>query len=338
MTTTFWAVAAALCLAAAALLFVPLWQHRRRDGRWSPLGVVATLAIAPAAAGIYFAVSDWDFEFAEQISQSDALVAALAARLEQTPDDLDGWRLLANSYLSLGRFDQGLAAYRHVWTRTQAPDDELKLAYAEAQILADRAALTGEAGRLVEDVLTRRPTEPKALWYGGHFALAQGQSELARARWTTLLGFELPEEIAQTVRSQLTALGGEVAAAAASAAAPGATAGPVITLNVSLGAGRSVAELDANAQLFIFARAPEGGPPLAVVRQPISALPGEFTLSDANSMIAGRSFSAYPEITIVARVSMSGQPLEQPGDWFAQASVRPADGGVVALVVDQVVQ
>lgn len=337
MTTTFWIVGAALCLAAAALLFVPLWREKRRAGRWSPLGVVATVAIAPVATGLYFAVSDWDFELAQRVAQSDNLVAALAARLEQTPEDLEGWRLLANSYMSLGRFAEGLAAYRHLWSRTPAPDDELKLAYAEAQILADRNALTGEAGRLVEDVLSRHPGEPKALWYGGHFALAQGQADAARARWTTLLGFDLPEQVAASVRAQLAALGGPLSEGAGSASAP-AVSGPVITLNVTLGTDRELGDLGAGAQLFIFARAPQGGPPLAVIRQPASSVPGEFTLSDANSMIPGRSLADFPEIMIVARLSASGQPLEQPGDWFAQATVRPGEGDEVALVIDQVVQ
>lgn len=337
MSSTFWAIAVALCIAAAALLFVPLWRERRRAGRWSPLGVVAAVAIGPAAAGLYVAVSDWNFELAERVAQSDNLVAALAARLEQTPDDLEGWRLLANSYMSLGRFSEGLAAYRHLWTRMPAPDDELKLAYAEAQILADRNALTGEAGRLVEDVLTRHPNEPKALWYGGHYALAQGLADVARVRWTALLRSELPDEVAASVQSQLAALGGPLTAGAAGAAAP-EPSGPVITLNVTLGAGRAVGELGPNAQLFIFARAPGGGPPLAVVRQPAASVPGQFTLSDANSMIPGRSLADYPEITIVARLSASGQPLEQPGDWYAQATVRPGEGGVLPLVIDQVVQ
>jgi cytochrome c-type biogenesis protein CcmH len=337
VTNTFWVAAAVLCLAAVAMLFVPLWREKRRGGRWSPLGLIATVAIAPAAAGLYFVISDWDFEIAERALQGDRLVAALAARLEQTPDDLAGWRLLADSYMTLGRFDQGLAAYRHVWTRTSPPDDELTLAYAEAQILADRGALTGEAGQLVESVLTRRPTEPKALWYGGHFALAQGQAEVARARWTALLGFDLPDEVAATVRSQLAALGGASASAPSSPAVAADALGPAITLSVSLGAGRSVAELGANAQLFIFARAPEGGPPLAVLRHPAAAVPGQFTLSDANSMIPGRSLASYPQITVVARLSASGQPLEQSGDWFAQASVRPSEGGIVALVIDQTV-
>jgi cytochrome c-type biogenesis protein CcmH len=75
-----------------------------------------------------------------------------------------------------------------------------------------------------------------------------------------------------------------------------------------------------------------------VIRRPVTAVPGEFTLSDADSMIQGRSLANYSELTVVARLSRTGQPTEQPGDWFAQATVRPGDQTTVALVIDQVVQ
>ncbi len=110
----------------------------------------------------------------------------------------------------------------------------------------------------------------------------------------------------------------------------------MIKLNVKLGDGVSTASLGANASLFIFARAPGGGPPVAVIRQPVSSIPGEFTLSDANSMIPGRSLADFPKLTVVARVSASGQPIQQPGDLFAQAEVAP--GSTADLVIDQVVK
>jgi hypothetical protein len=55
-------------------------------------------------------------------------------------------------------------------------------------------------------------------------------------------------------------------------------------------------------------------------------------------MIQGRSLAAYPELTVVARISMSGQPGAQPGDWQAEAIVQPSAAATVALVIDQVVQ
>ena len=333
MITTFWTLAALFCGVAILILAVPMWRHRRQGGRWSIPGVVASVAIAPLAIAMYFFVSNWDAELAQRVSQENALLEQLAEQLEKTPNDLQGWRLLATSYMQVGRYDEGRAAYARVWALTRQPDDELKLAYAESQILADRSSLTGEAGRLIEEVLESRPNDAKALWYGGHVALELGRDDEVRTRWSRLLTMNIPEEVARVVQAQLAELG-----AAAQEPGPLAPVGPEIKVTVTLGEGRAVSALGPNAQLFIIARAPEGGPPIAVIRQPPSAVPGEFSLSDANSMIAGRSLSAYPEITVIARLSRSGQPTAQPGDWEAQAVVRPNGGATVALVIDQVVQ
>jgi len=334
VTATFWTVAALFCGVAIVILVVPIWRHRRQGGRWSIPGIVASVLVAPLAIAMYFFVSNWDAELAQRVSQENALLEQLAQRLEATPNDIEGWRLLAASYMQVGRYDDGRAAYARVWALTPRPDDELKIAYAESQILTDRASLTADAGRLVEEVLASRPNDPKALWYGGHVALELGRDDDVRARWSRLLTMNIPEEVTRVVRLQLA----ELDAAAAQSAQPAAPVGPEIKVSVTLGEGRVVSALGPDAQLFIIARAPEGGPPIAVIRQPPSALPGEFSLSDANSMIAGRSLAAYPEITVIARLSRSGQPTAQPGDWEAQAVVRPNGGATVALVIDQVVQ
>jgi cytochrome c-type biogenesis protein CcmH len=333
VTATFWTIAALFCGAAVLLLLVPVWRHKKQAGRWSVAAVAVSVGIAPLALALYSYVSDWDPEFATRESE---LLEQLARHLESNPDDLEGWRLLATSYMQLGRYDEGRAAYQRVWTLTQEPDDELKLEYAESQILTDRATLTGEAGRLVEEVLVARPGDPKALWYGGLVALELGRNDAVRTRWSRLMAMNPPAEVARVVESQLALLEG--GAAAVAEGSPPAPVGPEIKLSVTLGADHSLSALGASAQLFIMALAPEGGPPLAVIRRPPSAVPGEFSLSDSNSMIQGRSLAAYPQITVVARISHSGQPTAQPGDWFAEATVRPDAAETVALVIDQVVQ
>jgi cytochrome c-type biogenesis protein CcmH len=337
VTATFWSVAALLCALAVAILFVPVWRQRRSGGRWSPAGLAAVVLIAPVALALYTYVSNWDPEVAARADRETELLDRLAAHLQTNPEDAQGWRLLAASFMQVGRYDEGRAAYQRLWSLTRQPDDDLKLAYAESQILTDRSSLTGEAGKLVEDVLAAQPGNAKALWYGGLVALDLGRYDAMRTRWTSLLALNPPPEVERAVRGQLAALEGG-APPGAGQGPPPAVVGPEIKLSVTLGEGRSLASLGPSAQLFIIAVAPEGGPPLAVIRQPPSAVPGDFSLSDANAMIQGRSLAAYPELQVVARLSMSGQPIAQPGDWQAEARVRPGDPATVALVIDQVVQ
>ena len=343
--TALYSVAALLCALALGILLWPLLRQRRINGRWSTLGVAVAFAIVPVAFALYVYVSNWDPDVQQRASEGQRLVDELAARLVQSPDDVAGWKLLCRSYVALGDYERGVQACREAWSRTPQPDDDFKLMFAEAQILSDRSSLGGDAGRLVEEVLTNEPSNPKALWYGGLVAFELGHEDDVKARWSQLLAMNPPAEIATMLRTQLAALGAAPeggGAPSSVASGPGgerAPSGPTVQLDVSLAGGLSIQQLPPSAALFILARAPGGGPPLAVIRKPPSAVPGHFTLSDANSMIPGRSLADFEEVTLIARLSKSGQPQEQPGDWYAQTSYRPKEGpGTVALVIDQVVQ
>ena len=97
------------------------------------------------------------------------------------------------------------------------------------------------------------------------------------------------------------------------------------------------ANITSQTVLFIIARDPAGGPPVAVTRHNASALPGEFKLTDGDAMLAGRSLSQFPELEVVARLSLSGEPIAKSGDWFASAITKPG-GPPLQLLIDQVVE
>jgi cytochrome c-type biogenesis protein CcmH len=329
--TAFWSIAALLGAVAVGFLLWPVWRQRRAGGRWSLPGLASAILVVPVAVGLYLTVTTWNPDAATQASEGMRLVAQLAERMRENPDDVEGWRLLARSYMQLGERIQGRSAYREAWIRTPNPDNDLKVSFAEAMVLTDRTSLAGDAGRLFEEVLEQEPDNIKALLYGGLAAQQLGAEREWRARWTRLLELNPPEPLEQYLRAEL---GADGSAAEAGSAANG----PNVRVRLALGVGRSVDALGPQAMLFIFAQEPSGGPPVAALRVAASAVPGEFVLSDANAMLPGRSLADFTELTLVARLSASGQTAEQPGDWFAQTTFRPADGGVIELTLDQVVQ
>jgi hypothetical protein len=67
----------------------------------------------------------------------------------------------------------------------------------------------------------------------------------------------------------------------------------------------------------------------------LSEVPAVVELGDADSMIPGRTLSAFAEFEVIARVSVTGQPIAQSGDWFASALVSPAENTRVVLTIDQ---
>lgn len=335
----FWIAAGALALGALAFLLVPLWRQRQRSGRWSGAGLAAAAVILPVTLGVYLSVTTWTGDVDPDLALSDMAetIAGLAQRLSQNPDDVTGWRMLGRSYLVMERYPEARNALREAWARTPVPDTELMLSLAEAEALSDPSSLSGEAGRLFEEVLAAEPGNEKALWYGGLAALQSGQHDLVRRRWSLLLAIGVPEGVAEVLREHLAALGqGTLTESAPGGAIAEAAGGFALQLNIRL--ADDIASAAPGAALFIFARAPEGGPPLVVIRESAAALPGEFALSDANAMLPGRSLAEFESLLLVARVSFSGEPTAQPGDLFGELEYRPGEGnGVADLVIDQVV-
>lgn len=342
---TLWIGAAVLLAAALGFVLVPAWRHARGTQTRPVASLVAAGLLVPFAIGLYLQVTTWSESPPPDaaLPPVNDMVAGLAERLERNPDDVAGWRLLGQSYIALGRYAQARRALQEAWDRTDMPDDALRVAFAEASALEDRSSLAGEAGALFDEVLAHDPSNQKALWYGGLAALMKQQPELARERWSRLLALGPPEAIAQVLREQIEVLGGPLEASSTSApsagseaASPAQPAGVRLLIRVD---EALAAEVPDTASLFIFARSPGGGPPVAVLRRSAGALPGEFGLSDADAMIPGRSLADFDTLTIVARISLSGQPTEQPGDLFGRISYRPGDDlDVQELVIDQTVR
>ena len=85
-------------------------------------------------------------------------------------------------------------------------------------------------------------------------------------------------------------------------------------------------ELSPDAAVFVFVRAAENpGPPLAVVRRTVGELPFEIALNDSHAMIPSRTISSVRNVIAGARISVSGSPARQPGDFEQLSDSIPAD-------------
>jgi cytochrome c-type biogenesis protein CcmH len=115
------------------------------------------------------------------------MVAGLAARLEEQPGDLEGWRRLGRSYQVLGEPQKAADAYRHV--AEALPDDlEAQQDYADALLAtAPDDRLVPAVEQQMRRVLALDPQNPLALFYLGQVAAAEGDAATARTHWQRLL-------------------------------------------------------------------------------------------------------------------------------------------------------
>jgi len=118
--------------------------------------------------------------------QIEANVAALAKRLEQNPNDAEGWIMLARSYGSLEKYGDANAAYAKA-TALKSNDADLLADYAFALAMANGQQLQGEPTELIDKALKLDPESPKALELAGSAAFQAKDYGRAVTYWQKLL-------------------------------------------------------------------------------------------------------------------------------------------------------
>jgi cytochrome c-type biogenesis protein CcmH len=265
-------------------------------------------------------------------------VATLEERLRREPGDAAGWLLLGRTYFELQDVPKARAAFARALELDAST--EAKLGVAEADILMDRNNLSGEAGRVVEEVLRLEPDNQKALFYGGLVASARQDLATLRQRWERLLAQSPPPAVREMLEEQLAMLAPETSAPVNTA--PISPSDDGINVRVDIAANLAQ-KIKPGAMLFLVAREPDKpGPPVAAVRQGSADFPTLMRISDANAMIAGRSLTAIDRVHLVARIANGGDPIAQSGDIFGEVYwTRAADNGQsaeVSILMDKVVE
>ena len=304
--------------------------------RASALG--AALFMLITAPLLYWEYGSWrtGVEGVDQASVPavEQMVAGLAERLHTTDgNDLQGWVMLGHSYVIMNRYADAVDAYSHAHQLAGDGNADVLSGYGEALTLADPAQFMDKALPLFEKALQLDPANPQALWYGGLGAFEHGDRKLAVRRWQTLLQQDPPQEYRQIIEKYIVEAGGSVATPKEVAATGG------VHIHVSLAPALS-AQVKPGEALFVFAlpAGAAGGPPLAARRFQAGELPLDVTLTDRDSPIPGRTLSGQAHVVLVARVSVSGTPEQQPGDFVGQTQWDAAGGKPAAIVIDTLVK
>lgn len=346
---TFWIIAALLCLVALGFGIWPLYRESRRLTPVLAIVIVSTVAVS---VGLYSRIGSPNVASAG--AQSDTLpdmesaIASLQQRLQDNPDDANGWSMLARSYMTLQHFGDAVTAYERLMELEDGRNAQTLVDLALAISSRDGSAIEGRTASLIESALALEPNNPAALFYSGIASANRGDTDTAATRWEMLLGLNPPPEIRSILEQRVAEWRGVpiesiepppadagTASLSASTEAPAADPDAVVTARIAL-SDDALSALTADANVFVIARDPaQPSPPIAVSRVRLSDLPAVVSLGDAQSMVAGRALSGFEEFELLARVSLSGSPAAAPGDWFGTLIVRPADTGSVFLAIDQ---
>ena len=310
--------------------------------------------IVPVAAFSLYAIlgnSEWREQVKiptpAQIQQNpgaslETLLRQLEQKLEQQPENADGWALAGRTYMALGRFKDAEQAYATVH-RLVGDDPDILTAWSDASLMANGNRYTEEITARLERALELDPRQINALWIAGMGARTVGDNSKALEYLRRLrpLIDNQPESLRQVnqIISQIEAPSAEASASTPKAIQTDVSDSPAV-INVRV-------ELDPKLQsmtnptdsVFVFARSIGGPPfPLAAARLSVAELPANIALDDSLAMIEGRNLSSTDQVLVTARISKGGQPTASPGDLESASHEIPTrDGPVVSLSIDRIV-
>lgn len=312
-------------------------------------------AISHPMATSAFSASQEESDDARQMAEGlTNLIDRLKQKLEQNPNDVTGWTLLARSYMAMDRYDEAVPVFDKAIKLN--PDDAGLLAdYADALAVHQGRKLEGRPEALIKKALAIDPNHVKALMLAGtvafnrkDFALAAKDWEKARANLPSDSDPQSAEQLTAAITEAKQRMGGGAPLMAAantgssSSAVPAehppvksAKAGRAITGKVVLGPGMEGKSAGADT-LFVFAKQPNGPPmPVSIVRASKKDLPFTFRLDDSTSPMPSRKLSDLETVVIVARLSRSGTAMPGSGDLEGMSQpVKPGTEGLT-IVIDR---
>ncbi len=205
----------------------PLWRARAAElqpatGRAWAAGL--TVALAAFTAGVYvwvgtpqalngpIPVAQWEEPAASEAeapaapespapgetaaptqAQIEGMVNRLATRLQTQSDDAAGWRMLARSYETLGRFDEAVQAYQRLLA-LQPPDADLLTDYAVTLGMSQGRTLVGAPEAVIQQALSLNPRHVQALALSGSASFEKRDYQRAIATWGQLLRVVPPDD------------------------------------------------------------------------------------------------------------------------------------------------
>lgn len=313
------------------------------DGTAAPLKagrtpLLAALTLAPILAiGAYLWLGRPDLVAApppaNPMADTQKAIEGLALRLQENPNDLEGWVLLGRSLQATQQAERAVRAFE--FALKLAPRNlDLKGYYAEALAEANQGSMRGKPAEIVAEILRQDPRHKAGLWLAGIVASEEGDGARAVRHWQALRSqFPADSEEARQIGAFIEQAGSAAPADAMPPAAsePAATA-PRKRLSVRVTLADALkSRANPDDTVFVFARAAEGPPmPLAVVRKQVRDLPLDVVLDDSQAMMPGMNLSAFERLVIGARISKSGRPVPSPGDLEGLTGpVTPAPGQTV---------
>jgi cytochrome c-type biogenesis protein CcmH len=272
------------------------------------------------------------------------MATALTRRLQDEPNSMEGWVMLARVQRARGHFEESAEAFAKALSLSR--DDNLSIERAEVLAQKNGGSFAGEPWSMIQRVLTADPHHLNALFLAGSASYAEMNFTTALRYWERareVVPVDSPDapELDRAIAEARNKLGlpaippRAVSAAVETPANKAAMAASSISGRVTL-----VKELQGlvapTDTVFIYATPVTGSRmPIAILRTTADKLPLDFVLDDSLAMNPNVKLSGMDEVTVRVRISKSGQATAQSGDYGVSLTpVKPGSKGLNLMVRD----
>ncbi|MDR2155863.1 MAG: tetratricopeptide repeat protein, partial [Burkholderiaceae bacterium] len=179
---------AILAVALVTVFSASLYWAGGRGGNGAPRGqswwlvLVVPLVVAGlyAARGTPQALNPPSAHGTPGMQDPSVMVQRLAERLQEHPEDLDGWLMLGRSYMVLGRYSEAAAAYERAQSKV-VQDSGLLVTWIELRIMLNDQKFDARTLELLERAATLAPDNAEVLLLRALAALDRGDQAGADA-------------------------------------------------------------------------------------------------------------------------------------------------------------
>jgi cytochrome c-type biogenesis protein CcmH len=280
----------------------------------------------------------------ELASQGDmsGLLNQLHEKLKSAPDNIEGWQLLARSAMNAQNYSLASEAYLQIISIFEKQGENAAPIYgllAQAKYYESEGKFNSDVDATIQKALSLDENELNSLGLLAIDAFASQRLLEAKNLWLKILSV-YPQHPAkasieagvQRVNAQLGIE--ESLPASESALVISASVAVSVSIDDSL-----KAKLEPTDTVFILAKQVTGSVsnpniPLAVSRHRVDEFPLTVTLDDSMSMAPIAKLSMAETVMVVARISKSGNPIAQEGDFEAISSdIDPRKQKKIDLII-----
>lgn len=262
---------------------------------------------------------------AAESGDMSSLLKQLYNKLQQSPDNLEGWTLLTRSAMNTEHYPLAIEAYQQIIRILSRADENTASVYgllAQAYYYQNNGQLNTDVQKALDQAFEQNPNEVNSLGLMAIEAYSSNDFENAIVFWKRIL-IASPEH-----PSRASIETGIARAQASLGVAPDQNdvsqtkdtqqAKAEIIVQVSINP-EVLVKVNPQDTVFIFASPVSSakGPamPLAASRHKVSDLPITVTLNDQSAMGPMAKLSQVSKANVVARISKTGQPIAQAGDF-----------------------